>query len=257
MSTIKTPLWYYFRMPQLNTKHLIAAGVVLVLLLLLGAFALSGGNNTWKNTSVPAIVPPTAPSENTAPAGTISEPEDQIPEDPVFVPASECPDGQTLDKEGNCVKKVEQEKPAQLATVDYTGLLYPYEEKVISDGHVLWDTEHNMTGHPLYSRVLEYKQGENLVASIGYLNDNGNWTEIKRFVSTNVYGGSEKYPHHVDYHGTFIKLDDPSYSGVGLIFGVWLNDPIRLNPRCSGYKSEEGRFKACVGDSLDPVVYTE
>ena len=255
MSTIKTPLWYYFRMPQLNTKHLIAAGVVLVLLLLLGAFALSGGNNTWKNTSVPAIVPPTAPSENTAPAGTISEP-DQIPEDPVFVPASECKSGQTLNKAGECVEvEVEQvEEPAQLAT-DYTRLLYPYEERNREMNQVLW-------GDGKYSRVLEYEAGKNLLVSFGFLDDNGNWKEEKRFVTTIVYnasnsGGAIKLKgDDYDYNGSFVKLDDPSYTTSIVSFWVWI-DPIRLNPCCSSYESGNEQFRTCiVPTDLSPVVYT-
>lgn len=169
---------------QNNVKKYSIIGIVIILLILLGTFALLG-NNTGNN-SVPAITSP-APFENTVSLGTIDNSE---PENNVFEPAGECPKGQILNKEiGEC--EVIDKVPDEVGPV---GELTGYEEVEGFKEYMETDREcylegrnpdaHRSTGYIKESWIdgnlfflkresLEIKKGKYLNFSLAYKDDNG------------------------------------------------------------------------------------
>lgn len=100
---------------------------------------------------------------------------------------------------------------------NYLKYVYPYFEES-SEQHGMqtlatgkWEKE---KGFQLLARILLYEEGEELVYAVGYLDDKGEWNEMKRFESAkeNIYNldGQFKYPGY---------LDKSVYSSKGISVG--------------------------------------
>ena len=203
-------------------------GAFLLIVLFLGGIMFLNSSNIGKNS--PAIVPP---SENNLPAiGTVDnpEPEDneegtipavtedsdqpEYPEDPVFIPASECPDGMAFnEKDGGCEPIGEA---TDYATVkgygEYVSTLHEYEEQNNNkNAYREWDDTFGFVdGHPLYLRVNSIEKGKKLDFSIGYVDDAKKWHEVKRFTSEKERIKPQDKGYY-SYGGCFSYPDDPLY----------------------------------------------
>ena len=172
----------------------------------------------------------TSLSDNNTPAVTDKNSE---LEDSTFVPVGECPEGMILNEEtGECKSNVDTNKKIKKVSVidilqaDYKNVLrgyqeYPSYDPKSSRGSV--DKErplrNSINGYDLYYKILSYIPEKELTFSIGYLDDNKNWTEHKRFAST--VSGSSLTGYR--YKGKFLKLDNPDYyctKNANLIVGT-------------------------------------
>ena len=227
-------------------KYLVIVAVVL--LLAFGVLMLLGSNkNNKTDLAGGGGIPPVGenvgilPIADDSDSNSASEPEEEV------IPPVTDGGGSIFSDAGVPDDMVEVE-------VDYTKLLYRYAEMDSFGNQILWG---DVDGHLLYSRVLEYKQGENLVVSIGYLDNKNIWNEFKRFVTTDAYKSKSGLPEKDDYNGSFIKTDDLSYDGGKVIFGIYIN-PIRLNPKGYAYRNrDDGQMYRPYDVTTDPpIVYT-
>ena len=156
-------------------------GIVVVLLLLFGVFALLGGNTTDKT---PVGVTPETPESNNS-----SELKNKIEE--------------------TDYEHVEGYK-------EYKDSLHRYSEESVS--HMADLNFNNVDGHPLYMRLISLKKdGElikELVFSVGYLDDENKWHEVKKYDSkkTSALFLEASHPELKKLKGgCFTKTDDPNY----------------------------------------------
>jgi hypothetical protein len=236
-------------------KYLVVIGAV-VLLLAIGAFMFLG-SNTNNKTDLAGSGGASPIGEND---GILPDADSNSETSGSDTTAGECPPGTVLNEEiGECEQedKVPDEVGPigeQPATVDYTKLLYRYAETDVHCKQILWG---DVDGNLLYSRVLLYEPNKNLIVSVGYLDDEKNWNEEKRFITTDAYKSKTGAEEETDYHGYFIKTDDPSYKSGGVTLGIYTN-PIRLNPKGYVYAGADGQqYRLCYDPNVDPpVIYT-
>ena len=213
-----------------NSKKYSIIGIVIVLLLLVGVFALSG-NNEGGN----------------------------------FVPAGECPEGEIMNMEkGVCepIDKIPDEvgpigetETGEPTKTDFKKILFAYKESDENWSSVLHkELAEELDGHQAYYRILSFTQGKEMSFAVGYMKgcpdgcyldseepcpkeclDPNNWKEIKRFVPAEhiqELGGGETRNEGTfsggKYHGQFVKLNDPSYRSA--VTGCAIDPtPLRLD----------------------------
>lgn len=173
---------------QNNTKKYLVVGVV-VLMILLGVSAISGNKAEKKSLGEKREV---SPANNSGSSVSVEK----------------CPEGQVKDEKTGVCKGTDNNNEASvkgkevsmvdILQADYRNVLRGYKEYFPSK---------NMNGANLYYRILSFTPEKELTFSVGYLDDNQNWTENKRYVSDKTGNALIGFL----YYGKLLKLDNPDY----------------------------------------------